>query len=170
MTMLATPANMRKVEEDGVKGVFSYSPVTNERYSATAADYFQIADDAPLKDETGEPMILATERREIIPCSESATVRLFESLELDTPEGVTYVPFVDGPRVGYEIRRDGRAPTYLYFNPSSESDDGQPNVFVYMGEDNDPSADDVPLHFYDIPHGLHGTVSPDGERTEERLS
>lgn len=100
-------------------------------------------------------------------------MQLFEQFKLYTPQGVTYVPFVDGERVGYEVRDDSgeHKPIYLYFNPSSDSDDGQSNVFVYMGEDNDPGgANDVPLHFYDIPRGLHGTVDDAGNRTEERLS
>jgi hypothetical protein len=101
-------------------------------------------------------------------------MQLFEEHSLPTPEGVTYVPFVDGTRVGYEVRDDsGASPNqYLYFNPTTDTGDaeGVPNVFVYLGYENDPGGD-LPLHFYDIPRSLHGTLDPDtGERVEERLS
>jgi hypothetical protein len=47
---------------------------------------------------------------------------------------VTYTPFVTPEgRIGYiVVWADGRT-SYLYLNPSTETDDGQPNVFVYEG-------------------------------------
>jgi hypothetical protein len=56
----ATPHNMRKYEDQS--NVFAYSPVTEERYSATPGDYFMMPDDKPLLDEDGAPMVLAVER------------------------------------------------------------------------------------------------------------
>lgn len=129
MTMLATPANMRKAEADGVKGVFSYSPVTNERYSATAADYFQIADDTPLKDETGEPMILATERCEIVPVG---------TVSLTSPSDVA-----DALRDLISVSLDNDTP--IQWNngmgnvlrvtdaqPDMEPDEGKPGVWIEL--------------------------------------
>lgn len=55
----ATVENMRKYED--VQGIFAYSPVTAERYSATPGDYFYFEDGDVLKDEDGCPMILAVE-------------------------------------------------------------------------------------------------------------
>jgi len=61
---LATPANMRKYEDE--RNVFAYSPVTGERYSANHNDYIlDVADDIPLVDEDGAPMVLAVEHVEI---------------------------------------------------------------------------------------------------------
>jgi hypothetical protein len=34
------------------------SPVTSEQYSASSRDYWQLADDEPLTDAVGEPMVL----------------------------------------------------------------------------------------------------------------
>jgi hypothetical protein len=48
-------------------GVFTYSPTTGEQYSASPGDYWNHPDDQPLKDSEGSPMILASERTEIIP-------------------------------------------------------------------------------------------------------
>ena len=53
--MIATVANMRKVQDTGA---IAYSPTTGEEYSANPADYWDMNDDTSLKDETGEPMIL----------------------------------------------------------------------------------------------------------------
>lgn len=68
---LATPANMRRFRElhpgrvlrggGRVEGrrCFAYSPLTGERCSADAGDYWTLPDDQPLTDCEGEPMILA---------------------------------------------------------------------------------------------------------------
>lgn len=60
----------------------------------------------------------------------------------DTENEVYYEPFVspDG-RVGYRVattRLDGKE-TYVYLNPSDGGD--TPTVFVYVGGENDPTAD-----------------------------
>ena len=55
---LATVKNMREAEARG-KTCFAFSPTTYEQCSATSGDYFMQADDEPLRDSEGEPMILA---------------------------------------------------------------------------------------------------------------
>jgi hypothetical protein len=72
--VIATVANMRKHyreartvrHEDGPITVFPVQPFafsygTGERYSANPGDYFMLADDEPLRDSEGEPMVLAFE-------------------------------------------------------------------------------------------------------------
>lgn len=71
---LATPKNMRRWEQanqartietpDGpavieARRCVAYSSYTGEEYSAASGDYWQLADDEPLLDSEGEPMILA---------------------------------------------------------------------------------------------------------------
>lgn len=52
---------------------------------------------------------------------------------IPTPEGVTYTPWSNGYAVGFKAtHNDGRV-EYLYLNPSSDTDDGQPNIFIYHG-------------------------------------
>ena len=60
-----------------------------------------------------------------------------------------YTPFIaeDG-RVGYRVRyvvlaTEGRADaeTFIYFNPSVNHGEDEPNVFVYEGIENDPVHD-----------------------------
>ena len=64
---------------------------------------------------------------------------------------VYYVPFVgDDGRVGYRVgTTDGSdRETFIYFNPSvTDGDADEPNVFVYIGGDNDPAVDS-PQHCY----------------------
>lgn len=67
---------------------------------------------------------------------------------IETPQG-TYTPFTDGHAVGFAFDQDDEPTQFIYLNPSSDSDDGQPNVFVYMGDKGDPSLDGS-VHFYDI--------------------
>ncbi len=76
MTVLATPANMRKYQRPARTipqpngetitvlelQPLVYSPETDEQYSATAGDYWNQPDDEPLKDSEGEPMILVFKR------------------------------------------------------------------------------------------------------------
>jgi hypothetical protein len=75
---------------------------------------------------------------------------LTQARVIETPDDCTYEPWTDGHAVGFKCTRpsDG-AVTFIYLNPSSESDDGQPNVFVYTGAHGNP-AQDAPAHFYDI--------------------
>ena len=74
MSVLATPANMRKYEQpsrkidtpDGPVTIIprqpvAYSPETGETYSASAGDYWKLPDDEPLRDYYGDPMILVFE-------------------------------------------------------------------------------------------------------------
>jgi hypothetical protein len=51
-----------------------------------------------------------------------------------------YVPFIEAGRVGFVIERDGRT-SYVYLNASSTDADPTPNVFVYVGPENDPALD-----------------------------
>lgn len=89
--------------------------------------------------------------------SPDATDIVFTDVAVYDPfNDIYYQPFVaaDG-RVGYKIgRTDDRpdAETFLYFNPSTSdanNGDDTPNVFVYIGGDNNPEHDE-PLHFYTI--------------------
>lgn len=54
--MIASLANMREHYRDGV---MAWSLDTGEEYSADPGDYFLLSDDAVLRDEHGEPMLLA---------------------------------------------------------------------------------------------------------------
>lgn len=69
---------------------------------------------------------------------------------IDTPEGVHYEPWTNGYAVGFKITTDdGRAPQYLYLNPSGSTDEGpgSGNVFVYHGWSGDPAADGAYEHY-----------------------
>jgi len=68
---------------------------------------------------------------------------------LDPGSDVYYVPFIsDDGRVGYRVSRtDGSRETFIYFNPSDSSSDTKPNVFVYIGIENDPALDEA-QHWY----------------------
>lgn len=72
MTTLATPANMRAFEAANpsrtlpngttIEGRRCFAMSINdpdERSSASAGDYWKLADDEPLRDSDGEPMVLA---------------------------------------------------------------------------------------------------------------
>lgn len=74
----------------------------------------------------------------------------------DPAARIVYTPFLsDDGRVGYRINYTVPADEseaagveqFIYFNPSIS--DGDPDVFVYMGIENDP-AEDEPQHFYAI--------------------
>lgn len=70
----------------------------------------------------------------------------------DDSSGVAYLPFVSDEcgSVGYRCRfDDGRPDEYVYIVPSSETDDGTPNVFLYQGTNGDPSVDQ-PWHHYNM--------------------
>ena len=61
-------------------------------------------------------------------------------------EGVTWRPWTDGYAVGFQAtHQDGRV-EYVYLNPSSDSDDGQPNVFLYAGPEGDSGQDAALSH------------------------
>ena len=72
----ATPANMRRFQrpnrtlDDGstllARQPFAYSPVTDERYSATPGDYWHMEDDDVLRDSEDNPMILVFEVCELV--------------------------------------------------------------------------------------------------------
>ena len=70
----------------------------------------------------------------------------------DDDAGVTFTPFIasDG-RVGYHCRADNGREAYVYLNPSTGSDDVEhvPNVFVYVGGNNDPAMDE-PIVYVDV--------------------
>lgn len=68
---------------------------------------------------------------------------------IETPDGVTYTPWTDGHAVGYRCEHEDGRVEFIYLNASSESDDGQPNVFVYHGTAGCPSQD-APAHFYNV--------------------
>lgn len=92
------------------------------------------------------------------------TMRLFSQFTVLDPAGhVVYTPFVaDDGRVGYRVgRTDDRADaeTFIYFNPSTTERDTTPNVFVYIGGDNDP-AHDEPQHFYALDREAFGLDAP----------
>lgn len=68
---------------------------------------------------------------------------------IDTPQGI-YHAITDEHAVGFRFEQDGLEPQYIFLNPSGDSDDGQPNVFVYMGDSDDIASYGGGVHFYDI--------------------
>ncbi len=77
-----------------------------------------------------------------------------EQVVYATNPDVTYTPFIKDGRVGYRVHtNDNGEPRedYIYFNPSTDADDGMPNVFVYQGGDNDPEID-TPVCHINIEH------------------
>jgi hypothetical protein len=66
----------------------------------------------------------------------------------DEDAGVVYVPFTgsNGQRGFRCVNKDGRE-CYIYLNPSGGSDDGEPTVFLYMGDTGEPE-NDTPQHYY----------------------
>lgn len=67
--------------------------------------------------------------------------RVFSLAPVEDGEG-TWEPVGDGRAVGFR-HVSSRGVTYIYLNPSTETDD-DPNVFLYKGEHGDP-AHDTPL-------------------------
>ena len=55
--------------------------------------------------------------------------------------GVTYRPWTNGYAVGFEVTSPDGKKEYVYLNPSSETDDGKPDVFLYHGPHADPGQD-----------------------------
>lgn len=71
-------------------------------------------------------------------------------------DGATYEPWTDGYAVGYKVTW-GDWTEYVYMNPSSRSpdepDDGNPNVFVYIGSEGQPGQDPS-VHYYTLFDGI----------------
>lgn len=63
MSIIATPANMKRYYADGV---FAWSPNTREEYSATPGDYWHVPEDDPIRDANGDPMVLVVRETRII--------------------------------------------------------------------------------------------------------
>ena len=69
--------------------------------------------------------------------------------EVRDQNGVTYEPWALGDMIGYRVWIPGGTVRYLYFNPSTDDDAGESNVFVYYGAEGDPAVDE-PRHHYVI--------------------
>lgn len=71
----------------------------------------------------------------------------FHDRTIETAEGFSYTPYVaeDG-RVGYIVADDQGRHKLVYLTPSNGEDEGMPNVFVYVGEEDNPALD-VPQCF-----------------------
>lgn len=70
----------------------------------------------------------------------------------DDDSGVTYIPWTDGHAVGFKVLHDTEGPEkrpveFIYLNPSGDSDDDVPTVFVYHGTEGDPCQDGAAVHF-----------------------
>lgn len=65
----------------------------------------------------------------------------------DVSSGVIYRAWVglDG-QVGYRCTFPDKRVTYVYLNPTTESDDGVPTVFVYSGGQGEPAHDEPIVH------------------------
>lgn len=63
----------------------------------------------------------------------------------------TYEPFVNGCLVGYRVTLPNGHIRWVYFNPSGDTEGGPPNVFVYIGEQQQPDPGfDYPQTYIDI--------------------
>ena len=66
----------------------------------------------------------------------------------DAAANITYEPWTDGHAIGFKLTHHNEGTTsYIYLNPSGDSDGGTPDVFVYQGVTGDP-AQDAALHYY----------------------
>jgi hypothetical protein len=77
-------------------------------------------------------------------------------------ESATYIPivFADG-QVGYAVNSStGDRQEYLYFNPSSDDDGGEPNVFVYQGPVGSPDQDGAVHHYLVLEEGAEDSRPP----------
>jgi hypothetical protein len=75
--------------------------------------------------------------------------KLLQVRPVVSTEGVLYQPWTDGYAVGFKATHpDGRV-EFVYLNPSSESDDGQPTVFLYRGTAG-TAEQDAPLTHIEI--------------------
>lgn len=57
--VLATPANMKKAQDLGIRGLCIFDKATGQGYSATPGDYWDHPDNEPLHNDGGQPMVLA---------------------------------------------------------------------------------------------------------------
>jgi hypothetical protein len=80
------------------------------------------------------------------PGSVLAALRATNAL-IETPAGVTHHPWSDGWAIGFETRHPDGQVEFVYLNPSGESDDGTPNIFVYRGPYGDASYDRPEVHY-----------------------
>lgn len=84
-------------------------------------------------------------------------------------EGTTYTPWrTSTGMVGFECQAAGDdkggwpAPSYLYLNPSSDSDDGSSTVFIYYGTEGDPAQDAALMHVDVVEREAPDTRDHDG--------
>ena len=61
-------------------------------------------------------------------------------------DGVTYRSWTDGHAIGFQAEHNDGRVEYIYLNPSQDSDDNVPNVFLYHGTEADPSQDQPLVH------------------------
>lgn len=54
---------------------------------------------------------------------------------------ITYRPYITEDRAGLRIEQPGKAPVFLYFNPSDGNNPNDADVFIYMGSSDDPLDD-----------------------------
>jgi hypothetical protein len=69
--------------------------------------------------------------------------------EVLTTEGVVFEPWTDGYAVGFKVSYPDRPTTYVYLNPSGETDTHDVNdsdVFVYRGLGGHPKVDEPRIH------------------------
>lgn len=64
-------------------------------------------------------------------------------------EGATFEPWTDTFALGFKITLASGLVRYVYLNPSSDSDDGTTNVFLYMGTSDRVDEGD-PITYLDI--------------------
>lgn len=81
--------------------------------------------------------------------SEQIDTTAFAFHDRDNDGQVTYYPWTDGWAVGFRAVHDDGRVEYIYLNPSGESDDGVPNVFLYQGTEGDVRQDPA-YHHYDL--------------------
>ena len=55
--------------------------------------------------------------------------------------GAVFSPWTDGHAIGFMVAFPNKPTEYIYFNPSSDPDGGNSNVFLYHGPHGDPSLD-----------------------------
>lgn len=74
-------------------------------------------------------------------------VQFLDGYALPIGDELELIPFIDPENsvVGYEVKNEEGQAEYIYFNPSSEDTD-DPNVFIYQGEEGDPSNDGALMH------------------------
>jgi hypothetical protein len=69
-----------------------------------------------------------------------------ENRTIEDTHGTAYTPWSDGWAVGFHVRtREGKE-SYVYLNPSSDSDDGVSTAFLYHGPHGSPALDAALVH------------------------